>query len=221
MRSWDYQNNKDSGQAALFSAFWAKLCAKLWGDQLGYTPSGSNIMWGTKLLLDQPNDVWWDDITTKDRVETRDDILRSAFVDAYKEIAAKLGSDYQKWQWGTLHTATFVSNPLGASGISVIENFVNGGPVAASGGPEIVNATSWRSGSPYAVTNIPSMRMIVDFNNFENSQWMDATGQSGHPTSPHYRDMIDKWRNIQYDIMPWDRDKIKASVQAMLILQPK
>lgn len=222
MGQWDYQNGMDSGQAALFEAFWNQLVRKVWGNKLDYVPSGgTNLMWGTRLLLDAPDNTWWDDVTTPNKKETRDDTLRSAFVDAYRALSTQLGSDYKTWKWGTLHTAKFVSNPLGASGINVIENFVNGGPVAVSGGTEIVNASSWTVNDPYNTRSISSMRMIVDFSDFNNSLWIQSTGQSGHPASPHYRDLIEKWRTIQYDTMLWGPESIKKAAVSTLILQPK
>lgn len=221
MKAWDEQSTMNSGQAALYSAFWVQLSAKLWKDQVGFTPSGSNIAWGTRLLLDQPDNIWWDDMTTSGKKEMRDDILRSAFVDAYKGLVTQLGSDTKAWKWGTLHTAKFVSAPLGQSGIGLIENFVNNGPVAVSGSTVAVNATSWDSETPYGTNSIPSMRMIIDLSDLNNSQWIQSTGQSGHPTSAHYHDMTDLWRTIQYDPMRWDAATIQKAAVSKLVLQPQ
>jgi penicillin amidase len=222
MGQWDYQNGMDSGQAALFEAFWNQLVRKVWGNKVGYVPSGgTNLMWGTHLLLDAPDNAWWDDGTTPNQKETRDDMLRSAFADAYRALSTQLGGDYKTWKWGMIHTAEFVSNPLGASGINVIEDFVNSGPVAVSGGTEIVNASSWTVDDPYHTRSISSMRMIVDFSDFNNSLWIQSTGQSGHPASPHYRDLIEKWRTIQYDPMLWGPESVRKAAVSTLVLQPK
>lgn len=221
LKAWDMQSTMNSGQAALFSTFTVQLFKALWADQVGYTPGGSNIAWGVRLLLDQPDSTVWDDVKTPDKKETRDDILRAALVAAYKEMTSKYGANYKAWQWGRLHTATFVSNPLGASGISIIEDFVNGGPVPTNGSSLSVNATGWSITDPFGVTSLPSMRMIIDFSDFNKSQWITTTGESGHPTSPHYRDMIDRWRNIQYDTMLWDAASIQTSAASKLTLQPK
>jgi len=132
-----------------------------------------------------------------------------------------MGSNTADWQWGKLHRATFVSNPLGASGIDLIEKLVNRGPVAVSGSSDTVNATSWDpSSGGFSVDSLPSMRMIVDLLNFDNSQTMHTTGQSGHPSSPHYNDMIDAWRAIEYHEMLWSRDKVEATTTDRLILNP-
>jgi penicillin amidase len=221
MAQWDYLDEASSGQAAMYEVFWARLARKLWNDELGYIPDGPSIYWQTKLLLNQPDNPWWDDKSTPNKVETRDDILKSAFSDAYHGLVAQYGSDYKKWTWGDLHTVTFVSNPVGQAKIAPIRDFVNAGPYGVSGSGPTINRTAWKSADPYKTTSISSMRMIVDLSNLNNSLWIQSTGQSGHPASPHYRDMIDHWRSIQYDPMLSTLDRIKASAVSTLILEPK
>ena len=222
LTAWDFQMDMNSGQAALFGEFDNKLLNNLFDDQLpeGYQ-ADNHELWSAVQLMAQPNNPWWDDATTKDKVETRDDILLRSFQQAVQAATDAMGSDSANWQWGKLHTATFVSNPLGASGIALIEKLVNRGPVAVSGGSDSVNATSWDpSSGNFSVNSLPSMRMIVDLANFDNSVTMHTTGQSGHPSSPHYDDMIDSWRTIQYHPMLWSRDKVEAAATERLILNP-
>ncbi len=222
LTSWDFQMSKDSGQAALFGEFQAKLLQDVFGDQLPSDIQADNHeVWSVVQLLAQPNNAWWDDTTTKDKVETRDDILLKAFTEAVQATAAAMGNNPADWQWGKLHTATFVSNPLGMSGISLIEKLVNRGPVAVSGSTDTVNATGWNpSSGNFETDSLPSMRMIVDVSNFDNSVTMDTTGQSGNPGSPHYDDMIENWRTIQYHPMLWSRAKVEAATAARLVLNP-
>ncbi|HVU14718.1 MAG TPA: penicillin acylase family protein [Phototrophicaceae bacterium] len=222
LTTWDFQMSKDSGQAALFGEFQARLLQDVFGDQL---PSDIQVdnheVWSVVQLLAQPNNPWWDDATTKDQVEARDDILLKALSEAVQATTAALGNNPADWQWGKLHTATFVSNPLGMSGIDLIEKLVNRGPVAVSGSTDTVNATGWDpSSGNFDTQSLPSMRMIVDVSNFDNSVTMDTTGQSGNPGSPHYDDMIDNWRTIQYHPMLWSRTKVEAATVDRLVLNP-
>ena len=46
-----------------------------------------------------------------------------------------------------------------------------------------------------------SMRAIFDLANLDNSRFMLAGGQSGNPLSPHYRDLLPRWRDQQYFTM--------------------
>lgn len=221
LRGWDFQMHMNSGQAALYASFWVNLTTKLWHDEIDYTPDGTSIMTGINALLTQPDNALWDDTTTPSVKETRDDILIASLTAAWQELSKRLGSDYTGWKWGALHTTTFVSSPLGASGIGVIEALVNGGPVATSGSNAAINATSWSAANPFSTRGHPSFRMIVDFNALEKSQWIHSTGQSGHPLSDHYRDQIDKWRMIDYNTMYFGESAVKAAAVNKLVLEPK
>jgi penicillin amidase len=221
---WDCQCSMDSPQAVLYNEFWARLMNNLFSDQVGEDIKiyGDNReMWATFLLLEKPNNAWWDDTTTKDVVESRDDILARSFSEGYANTVAALGKNRNNWRWGDLHTATFVSNPLGLSGIGLIENMVNRGPFATGGSTDTVNNTVWYAYSgEFTVKWVPSMRMIVDLSDLSKSVTVHTTGQSGHPYSQNYDDMIDLWRNIKYYPMLWTREQVEATAVDKLILEP-
>ncbi|MFN8378780.1 MAG: penicillin acylase family protein [Anaerolineae bacterium] len=226
LATWDFHNNKNSAQAALWAYYTAHVLNNVFTDQLpeDSTVSAHNLF-ALAQLVDDPTNAWWDDVTTADVAETRDDILKASFAEAVASAQAQLGTDRSKWTWGALHTATFVSNPLGVSGISLIEDLVNRGPFAVNGGNEIVNATGY---SPikaldtgvFAVAGHPSMRTILDASNWDNSRSIIPTGQSGHPFSPHYADQIEQWANIEYHPMPFSRAAVEAATVDRLVLNP-
>ena len=101
-----------------------------------------------------------------------------------------------------------------------IEALLNRGPFQTSGGSSIVNATGWDASDPYQVNILPSMRMIVDLSNLQNSLSIHTTGQSGHAYSPHYVDMADMWRKIQYLPMLWERAQIEQQAKDHMHLEP-
>jgi penicillin amidase len=222
---WDYQFTIASQQAGLYAYFWRELAANYLNDQAEgiFTAGGSDqLMWMLHQLLEQPSNAWWDDARTPDVVETRDDILIASFRGAVDRIRAERGAERGGWRWGDMHTSTFVSNPLGLSGIDLIEQMVNRGPFPTAGGSAIVNATSWNfsDGGGFEVTALPSMRFIADLGDLSASQTMHTTGQSGHPFSPHYSDMIDPWRLIQYHLQLWTRAQVEAAQVDRLVLRP-
>lgn len=214
--AWDLQARADSPRAALFEAFWAALVERLWADTLGYPGGGA---WATQRLLADPENAWWDDPRTP-AVETRDTILALALEDALATLSERLGPERENWRWGDLHTATFVSTPLGQSGIAAIEGLVNAGPVPASGSTHTVNATGWSASTPFEVQSLPSFRMIVDLRDFEASLGVHTTGQSGHPLSPHYADMIDAWRAINYYPLHFGEEAVQSAMASRLVLRP-
>lgn len=222
MGQWDYQSNVGSAQAAVFELFWSRLLFNIWTDQVGYMPGGgSRLMAATKRLMNDPANAWWDNIGTPEKVESRDDILRLSFNEALSGAFARMGSDTSKWSWGALHQAKFVSNPLGASGIGLIEDLVNAGPVPVGGSIATLNRATWVPETGFTPVSVTQMRMIIDFGDMANNVWILATGQSGHPASHHYRDQIERWATLQFEPMRSTRERIEAAATNTLSLQPK
>jgi penicillin G amidase len=221
--NWDAQMHMDSPDAALYALFWMELVHKTFNDQLpqdlwpgGGAPSQDALYW----LLQEEDNPWWDDITTPDTVETRDDILARAWSQGYSAGVETFGSNLDEWRWGALHTATFENATLGRSGIDLIESIFNRGPVAASGGSGMVNATNWSGTNPFDVSSVPSMRQIIDMGDLSNSLMVHTTGQSGHPGHKHYDDFIDPWRLIQFHSTLWLREAVEANAREHLTLKP-
>ncbi len=221
---WDRLCTEDSGQAALYNEFWMCLMRNLFQDQLGdaaKTDGQDKEMWAVNMLLQKPNDAWWDNVATADKKETRDETLAQSFKEGYAAAVAAMGKDRSQWQWGKLHKATFVSNPLGASGIAPLESLVNQGPVPVGGNTECVNNEIWSaSKGNFGITLIPSMRLIVDMSDLGKSVSMNSTGQSGNPGNPWYGSMILPWAKVQYHSMPWTREQVEAGTAHKLVLNP-
>ena len=229
---WDYRFNMESPQAVLYSNFLARLLDNLFNDQVHNVKLDDEPIhaYGTDadmravyLLMQEPDNAWWDDAATTNIVETRDDILLRSFHEGYANSIAELGKDRNKWEWGDVHIATFVSLPLGESGTSFIEHMVNRGPFAVAGTMATVNNTAWvvekyGEDEGFAVDYLPSMRMIVDLSDLTQSVSINTTGQSGHPFGANYADMIDPYRHLQYHAMMWLRGQVEASAVERLIL---
>ncbi|HZD58626.1 MAG TPA: penicillin acylase family protein [Anaerolineales bacterium] len=217
---WDYQFRMDSAPAALFGSFWRHLLEITFTDDLPefYKPSGSDTwMEIMRQLVAEPESAWWDDQRTA-QTETRDDIFRQALGAAVNELDGSLGNDPGKWQWGDLHTLTLQNQVM--TNFPLVQKLFDRGPFRTSGGSDIVNATGWNSSQSYEVQSLPSMRMIVDLGGLNNSLSMHTTGQSGHAYHPHYIDMADPWRTIQYHPMLWEQNQVQTAAEGHLILSP-
>ena len=222
LRDWNFNANRESVPAMIFESLRLHLIDRTYGDELGeqllQRARGNLVVALSQILPDQSN-RWFDDVNTPE-VENRDDILQLALEDTIDELSETLGEDMSAWKWGDLHTATFRNQSLGSSGIGIIESIFNRGPVAVDGSAAVVNATSYSMSDPYTVVAVPSQRQIVDLEYFERSLTMHTTGQSGHAFHPHYDDMIDPWRNIEYHSMLWTRGQVEAAADALLTLTP-
>ncbi len=221
--NWDFQLKIKSPASAIFETFWKKLLALTFHDELpqDYYPDGSDSWYAVmNNLAVQPNNLWWDNRNTPE-VENRDEIFKQALVAAVDELESNLGNNPEKWTWGKLHKIDFRNVTLGKSGVAVIEKLFNRGTFAAAGDGETINANRWKANqSTFEVTHIPSLRMIVDLDSFDNSQAIHSTGQSGHAFNRHYTDMIRPWRDTKYHSMLWENEKINQKAESTLLLVP-
>ena len=206
----------------MFNVFWRHLLAETFHDELpeDLRPEGGGRFFEVvRKLVQEPESAWWDNQDTP-QIETMEDIFAKAFSKAAAEIQELQGENPNNWNWGELHTTEFRNATLGECDIGLIEALFNRGPFPTAGGASIVNATSWSVLEPYRTQWLPSMRMIVDLGELGNSLTMHTTGQSGHAYHPHYIDMADPWRLIEYHPMLWERDEIESSAESHLRLVP-
>ncbi|PSB02012.1 penicillin acylase family protein [Merismopedia glauca] len=200
LKQWNFQLEKDEPGAAIFEVFWKHLLADTFHDELpeAYFPTGGDRhMAVVSNLVEQPNHSWWDDKRTKE-IERRDDIFKKAFTETITELENTFGKNPKTWNWGKLHQITFRNQTLGKSGIVPIEALFNRGSFSTSGNGESVNANRWKANKSYEATDIPSLRVIFDLANLNNSVAINSTGQSGHAYHVHYDDMIPLWLKVQY-----------------------
>ena len=182
-------------------------------------------------LLQQPNNPWWDDKQTPGVVESRDEILKKALVGARLDLTRHLGKDPVTWSWGELHQVTFRSQVLGGDSVPwYVQAIFNRGPIGVPGGSSVVDAMGYnaagssgtRAGafdsSTFDVTSAPSMRMVVDLADLDASTWVNQTGNSGHPGSPHYIDQADAWAEGRQYPWPSSEAAVKASADQTLTL---
>jgi len=215
---WDYQMDIDSQAGALFGVFWRHLMSSTFDDELpdSYSPGGGGRwMEITRTILDEPDSSWWDDQKTPE-METREEIIRIAFEGAVREIQKNQGKVTSGWHWGGIHTITFENQVM--SNLPFVKNAFNRGPFPTAGGSAIINATGWNTNAGYHVNSVPSMRMIVDLADINNSVTMHTTGQSGHAYHQHYIDMVDPWRLIQYHPMDRDYQELVSTAEGHLTL---
>jgi penicillin amidase len=117
-----------------------------------------------------------------------DDLLVNALASAVSAGEKIQGSNVAEWDYGQtieLHlvhpvvgpvTEVLTKLPL----IGALFNVSNIGPVPMSGSSSSIKQTAKRLG--------PSLRMVIDLSNLDQSQANVITGESGHVFSKHYKD---------------------------------
>ena len=179
------------------------------------------------VLMEDPRNPWWDDVSTVSITETRDELLLRALQNARNQLTNSLGKDADRWRWGDMHEARFTHPVLSPETVpGVLAWLTNPTPVEVSGGSSSVNATSWNASTDsdgdisYTATAVPSMRMVVDLADLDASTWVMTSGTSGHPTSRHYADQIGAWARGETFPWPFTREAVDADAAATLTLTP-
>ncbi len=198
LRDWDHTDSPNSAAAAYFAAVWSTLLRMTFADDLpaGHSPDGgSRWLEVVRSIINDPGSPWWDDRTTPGIVEGRDDVLARALVSARRQLTVEMGARTSDWRWADLHVVALEHPVLGGAGIpELVRSRVNPAPQGVGGGTAVVDATAWdASTDSFAVTAGPSMRMVVDLGDLDSSRWLNLTGTSGHPASPHYSDQLAAW----------------------------
>jgi penicillin amidase len=174
-----------------------------------------------RLLKDEDN-AWWQSprTRTEEATDQRDELLGRAMVDARWELTAKLGKDASSWSWGRLHQLTLKNQTLGTAGPGFLQRMLNRGPWNLGGGEAAVNATGWNAAGGYEVVWVPSMRMVVNVGDWDESRWINLTGASGHAYSAHYTDQTDKWAKGELLDWAYSANAVSAGAVDTLTLHP-
>ncbi|MFF2011482.1 penicillin acylase family protein [Streptomyces sp. NPDC058195] len=175
----------------------------------------------TQLMDDQDSDWWKTPGNGRDEpTENRDELFARAMKDARWELTAKLGKDITTWNWGRLHQLTLKNQTLGTEGPDLLQRALNRGPWNLGGGEAAVNATGWNAAGGYEVVWVPSMRMVVNVDDWDKSRWINLTGASGHAFNAHYTDQTDKWVNGELLDWSFGTNAVARSTTDTLTLKP-
>ena len=218
LSAWKFNNDPDEIAPTIFKVWSDLFYEAVWKDEFGYDenipmkyPSSDRTL---RLMQKDPKSKWFDDISTKDKVETVEELASrtlSATMDSLKTWRKSPMSS--TWAWSE-YKSTDIRHllDLGGSLKAWSKNDVKVG-----GGGSVVNATTERTG--------PSWRMVVQLgkNNTTKGFGVYPGGQSGNPGSPHYDDMIETWRKGELNELLFLKtkdeksDRIKNTVKLMKI----
>ncbi|MEP7264794.1 MAG: penicillin acylase family protein [Bacteroidota bacterium] len=170
-------------------------------------------------LLENNNSVWWDDINTKKLKESRYRIFNLAFDQTINDLVKNLDDNVNAWQWGRVHQLEHV-HPIGMK--QPFNYLFNVGPFPVCGGIETINNADFMLTSlpRYKVTLGPSMRIVLDFANLDNSMSILPTGESGNLMSNYYKDQSSIYNNGKLRAQKMNRKEIFRKKSGRLVLQP-
>jgi penicillin amidase len=178
----------------------------------------SSFAWrSSSLLIRALNDPAWPEKCGHHGLSWRDALL-IAVGEAVSELRLKLGESVDDWSWGAVHQVSF-DHPLAR--VRPLKRLLSRGPFPIGGDVD----TPLQAGSPAGriganVSWAPSYRQIIDFGDLRESVAVQTTGQSGHPASPHYDDMLPLWLKGRDHPMLWERADVEEHLVAETRLIP-
>ncbi|WP_299536840.1 penicillin acylase family protein [Ulvibacterium sp.] len=165
------------------------------------------------------NSIWWDDIGTSEKVETKKEIVQKSFAQALESLEREFGSDRRNWTWNKFHTLEH-GHPIGQ--VAIFRSLFNVGPFPVNGTREVINNMKFNFNETlrYDVLSGPSTRRIIDFSDVENSMSILPTGQSGNPFSPYYENQAEMYVKGEFRKMMMNREEIEATSKSLLTFRP-
>ncbi len=218
LREWD-GGMRLHGPAALFVLFEQRLFEAVFSDELD--PSAVHAInrrrWLVDLLEGRMSERWFDDVDTRERTETRRQVLQDVLARAWDAGVERWGPDPAGWRYGDLHRLV-LRHPLGA--LPMLGRWMNRGPFPLAGSATTVNALGgpWE-GDLRTVTYGPSMRWIAQPGAGNRALAVLPAGQSGHPWDRHYDDQMELYFEGKLRQVPWSEQEIAAATVSVLRLE--
>lgn len=163
--------------------------------------------------------AWWNDVNTREVVESRNMIFEKAYDQTIHDLVAQLGSNTDTWEWGRVHILEH-QHPIGKK--KPFNLLFNVGPYPVPGGQEVINQSGFdlNADGIYRAKFGPAMRRVIDFADIENSRSILPTGQSGNVMSRYYYDQAIMYNTGKFRKQKMNRAEIEANRSGKLILDP-
>jgi penicillin amidase len=170
-------------------------------------------------LINSVNSPWYDDVETE-TLETRKAVFTDAFDRTIRDLEAQLGPNIENWTWNRVHFIHHV-HPIGKK--EPFDKIFNVGPFPIKGGNAVINNTGFYMNKEGIYTCVfgPSMRIIIDFADVENSVSVIPTGQSGNVLSDYYSDQAAIYNEGTFRKQMMNREEIEGKQIGTLTFQPK
>jgi penicillin amidase len=211
---WDGRCAVDSMAAAIFHVFHHRLLHNLLAPELGeeWVPAYLEILnqciAPTDKILGDPESPWFTQ-------RSRQELVALSVREAREELRETFGNNAQRWHWGKFHKLSLHHS---LSRVPILRSLLSIGPLPAPGDGMTLNLGFYRHSTPYSQTVGASMRFVADMSDPEAAEFILASGQSGHPSSPHYADQTALWQkgrtlNIMGGTLSQNREPHELTLQ--------
>ncbi len=132
--------------------------------------------------------------------------------------AAQGSSDITAWRWDRVHRAIFPHEPFDK--VAALKPIFSRS-IPNGGDGFTIDVAPVAQDDLYNQYHVPSYRQIIDLKEWGNSRFMHTVGQSGHILSGDYSNLLERWQQVEYMPMRYDKDTINAAARNRLVLAPK
>ena len=223
LKSWKGNFDKNEVAPVIYNRMVYEFQKNTFSDEMGEAfKQFENTPFIEKVLPVQSkrlNSVWWDDVSTKNKIETKEEIVTNSFRNTFSFLQNQLGENLENWTWDRVVSVEY-KHAVGE--VAALRKYFNVGPFVTNGGDQVINNQIYDIDSTgvYKVKAGPSTRRIVDFSDVENSLAILPTGQSGRVFSKHYKDQAKRYLNGDFVKMKINKEEILKS-KNVLIFTPK
>jgi len=213
--AWDFSVDADSVAAGVYEMWQRRLTANVRNLLVPKEAQSFIGQPSMKRVIDWLNAP--DGRFGADPAKGRDELVARSLTEAVAELGKKLGPDTSGWKWGQekYHHA-LIRHPLADVAPPDVRARLNVGPFPRGGDSYTVSAT----GNADNQTSGGSLKIIADTENWDNSLGLNNPGQSGDPSSPHYRDLFEIWSRGKYFPIFYTRAKVESVAEERTALTP-
>jgi penicillin amidase len=214
MSGWDGRMTPRRPEPLIATAWLYATARRVLADEMGQEQFEDWWLWQVDILKEvMRNPRWCDDRETPTPENCRD-AVRASFGVALDTLRAQYGPDWRTWSWGAAHDVEF-RHPVFSRLPYIGDRLV---PVVAAPGDHFtINRGGMAiddKGARFADVHGPGMRMAVDLSHPDAPVFNLAGGQSGHPLSSHFSDLLPEWAAGTYRTF-------QNPAQDVLILRPQ
>ena len=193
MAGWDGRMVSDRPEPLIATAWLYATARRVLADEMGDERFRNWWSWQVDILNDAMVDDRWCDDRETPTAESCRDAVRAAFGDALDALRARYGEQWLTWSWGGAHELRFrhqVFANLPYIGDRLVPTVPTPGDYFTinRGGMGVT-----MDGARFGHVHGPGMRMAVDMSHPGAPVFNLAGGQSGHPLSSHYSDLLPEW----------------------------
>jgi len=204
---WDADLSAKSAPAALFEIWLSKYLGPLVAEAEGATPDVVPLL----MPFDSPSIVSW--LENAKATSGHIAAIQKSLTDAWTECVSLMGVDVKRWAWGDIHKLE-LRHPLQ----SLTDNDWSISPVSLGGSSSTLNYATYRL-QDFSVVAGPSVRMIIDVGEWDNSLFVNNPGQSGVPTSEYYTNLLLHWQDASPVPMLYSGERIDKVTKTRIVLR--